>query len=305
MIVNISHFPIFNVSLFSFFWALQIFVSKLAFKAGANPISFTIQAGIVAFFILTIYILPRRSHELKGIPKGIIAGLLLANAVHFGLGIFLCNAGTALTSAINAGFLVKFGLVTTTLLALIILHEKMTLSKTMAVLIMLIGSFFISTKGNLIVPQFGDILIILACLCWSTANVLVRKILRDSTVSDEIVTFLRPVAGIPLLVAFVFLAPLYPEPIRRVFQVNIFEIGFPLLVAANGFFLALMFLYLNRTLKVASASYTTMMSMITPVIVTILAVAFLKETMKWIQVVGALLIISSGVATHYLKIDKQ
>jgi len=305
MIVNISHLPIFNISLFSLFWALQIFVSKLAFNAGANPVSFTIQAGIVAFFILAIYILPRRIHELRDIPKGIIAGLLLANAIHFGLGIFFCNAGTALTSAINAGFLVKIGLVTTTLLALIILHEKMTLSKMMAILAMLMGSFFMSTKGNLIVPQFGDVLIILACLCWSTANVLVRKILKNSTVSDEIVTLLRPVAGLPLLVAFVFLAPLYPEPIRKVFEINILEISFPFLVAVNGLFLALMFLYLNRTLKIASASYMTMMSMITPVIVTILAFAFLKETMEWIQVVGAILIISSGVATHYLQIDKQ
>ena len=112
---------------------------------------------------------------MRDIPKGIIAGLLLANAIHFGLGIFFCNAGTALTSAINAGFLVKIGLVTTTLLALIILHEKMTLSKMMAILAMLMGSFFMSTKGNLIVPQFGDVLIILACLCWSTANVLSKK----------------------------------------------------------------------------------------------------------------------------------
>jgi len=234
-----------------------------------------------------------------------LAGLLFANAIHFGLGIFFCNAGIALTSAINVGFLIKFGLVTTTLLALIVLHEKMTLSKMMVVLIMLIGSFLISTKGNLIVPQFGDVLIILACLCWSTANVLVRKILKDSTISDEIVTWLRPVAGIPLLVAFVFLAPLYPEPIRKVFEINILEIGFPFLVVANGFFLALLFLYLNRTLKIASASYMTMMSMITPVIVTVLAFAFLKETMEWIQVVGAILIISSGVVTHYLQIDKQ
>lgn len=305
MIGNVSHLPIFNISLFSLFWALQIFVSKLAFEAGENPVSFTIQAGIVALFVLAIYILPRKGHEFRNLSKGLTAKLLLANAVHFGLGIFFCNAGTALTSAINAGFLVKFGLVTTTLLAWLVLHEKMTLSKMIAVLTMLIGSFFISTRGNFIVPHVGDILIILACLCWSTANVLVRKILKDSAISDEVVTLLRPVAGIPLLLAFVLISPIYPEPVRNVFYVNIFEVRFPFLVVANGFFLALLFLYLNKTLKVASASYMTMMSMITPVIVTALAVAVLNEEMNWIQIVGAILIISSGVATHYLQIDKQ
>ena len=305
MIGNVSHLPIFNISLFSLFWALQIFVSKVAFEAGENPVSFTIQAGIVALFVLAIYILPRKGNEFKNLSKGIIAKLLVANAVHFGLGIFFCNAGTALTSAINAGFLVKFGLVTTTLLALFFLHEKMTISKMVAVLTMLVGSYFISTKGNRVVPQPGDALILLACLCWSAANVSIRKILKDSTISDEIVTLLRPVAGIPLLVVFVFLAPLYPEPIKSVFQVDILEMRFPFLVAANGLFLALLFLFLNRTLKVASASYMTMMSMITPIVVSILAVTILKEEMKWIQVVGATLIISSGVATHYLQIDKQ
>lgn len=238
-------------------------------------------------------------------PKEIIAGLLLANGIHFGLGIFFCNAGTALTSAINVGFLIKFGLITTTVLALIVLKEKMTLSKIITILLMLTGSLLISTKGKAIIPQFGDILIIVACLCWSTANVLVRKFLRGSDLSDEIVTLLRPVAGIPLLLAFVVLSPLYPEPIKRVFQVDILEIPFPFLVVGNGFFLALLFLYLNRTLKVASASYLTMMSMITPVIVTVLAVAFLKEEMNWIQIIGGALIISSGISTYYLQIDNQ
>lgn len=305
MRVSEFHPAFVNVSLFSIFWALQIIFSKVAFQAGANPVAFTIHSGIVALVVLAIYILPRKAKQLIATPKIIIVELMLANAIHFGLGIFFCNAGTALTSAINAGFLIKFGLVTTTFLALIVLHEKMTFYKMIAVMGMLAGSFLISTKGKFTVPQIGDLLIILACLCWSTANVLVRKILKNSDISDEIVTLLRPVAGIPLLVAFVFLSPLYPEEIRGVFQINIFQIRFPFLVTASGFFLALLFLYLNKTLKVASASYMTMMSMITPVIVTILAVAFLNEDMVFIQVVGAVLIVSSGVATHYLQIDKQ
>ena len=302
---TILHSPVFNVLLFSVFWALQIFVGKLAFSEGADPVCFTIQSGVVAFFVLTVYVLPRKIQEIKSTPKGIIGRLMLANAVHFGLGIFFCNAGTALTTAINVGFLVKFGVVTTTFLAWIFIKEKITLPKITSVLTMLLGGFLISTKGELIIPHLGDILIILACLCWSTANVMVRKILRDSTVSDEIVSFLRPVAGVPLLVCFVFLSPLYPEPIRKVFEDNIFEIISPFFVAVNGLFLALMFLYLNKTLKVASASYMAMMSMATPVIVSILAMVFLRESIQFVQLVGAFLIISSGAVTHYLQIEKQ
>ena len=57
--------------------------------------------------------------------------------------------------------------------------------------------------------------------------------------------------------------------------------------------------YLNRTLKVATASYMTMMSMVTPVLVSLLAIIFLGETLAWVQVAGAGIIISSGVFTYF------
>ena len=94
MMVNISHLPIFNISLFSLFWALQIFISKLAFEGGANPVVFTIQSGVVALFILAIYVLPRKKQEFKALPRHIISVLILANAIHFGLGIFFYCFGT-------------------------------------------------------------------------------------------------------------------------------------------------------------------------------------------------------------------
>jgi len=46
----------------------------------------------------------------------------------------------------------------------------------------------------------------------------------------------------------------------------------------------------------------TMMSMITPVITTILAILFLNESIHQIQVLGGSLIIFSGIITHKLKV---
>ena len=48
-----------------------------------------------------------------------------------------------------------------------------------------------------------------------------------------------------------------------------------------------------------------MMSMMTPVFVAILALSFLDEKMVPIQILGATLIILSGVVTHYTKVAKQ
>jgi drug/metabolite transporter (DMT)-like permease len=48
----------------------------------------------------------------------------------------------------------------------------------------------------------------------------------------------------------------------------------------------------------ATASYMTLMSMVTPIIVSVLAMVFLDERLIGIQVVGAGIIILSGAATY-------
>src|SRR5258706_4853177 len=107
---TISQTPLFNALLFALSWAINIFVSKLAFLAGANPMVLTVQSQVCCIIILALYVLPKKSYELKHIPRDILIGLLLAFGIHAGLGGFLSNAGTSLTTAINAGFLVRFAL---------------------------------------------------------------------------------------------------------------------------------------------------------------------------------------------------
>jgi uncharacterized membrane protein len=58
-------------------------------------------------------------------------------------------------------------------------------------------------------------------------------------------------------------------------------------------------IFLYRTLKVATASYMTLMSMLTPVIVTLLAIVFLDESLIWVQVIGAALILLSGIMIYF------
>ena len=77
MAANAAQLPIVNVLRFSLFWALQIVISKMAFEAGANPVSFTIQVGVVALFVLAMYILPRKGDQLKRLSSATIVKLLL------------------------------------------------------------------------------------------------------------------------------------------------------------------------------------------------------------------------------------
>lgn len=305
MASNLTKSPLFNVILFSIFWTLQIFTSKLGYAAGAKLVAFAIQSFASTLIFLTISILPKISKELKNVPAKILLGLILANGIHMGIGGVLSYAGIALTSAINAGVLVQFGTVTTTVLAWLILKEKFTLAKTISIVAILSGIFLLATKGKFITPHIGDVLILGACAAWSLGNVLVKKILKYTSVSADVISFFRPVAGLPVLLFFIFLAPLYPLPIKQFFLVNYFDFHYIVFSMLGGILTGLYFIYMNRTLKFSSASYVAMMSALTPVLVSLLAVFFLKEAFSLIQLIGITLIIGAGIITHYLKTDQH
>jgi uncharacterized membrane protein len=69
----------------------------------------------------------------------------------------------------------------------------------------------------------------------------------------------------------------------------------------NGACLALVWVFLNRTLEVASASYMTAMCSLTPVFVAALAIPFFGERLSLIQILGATLIVASSFIVHRLK----
>ncbi|NTU73689.1 DMT family transporter [Candidatus Roizmanbacteria bacterium] len=294
-----------NVSLFSLFWAIQIFISKVGYRAGAEVVPFTIQTNFFAILLITLYVLIFKRASLKQLTLYTLSGLVIANAIHNGFGSFFSNAGISLTTAINAGFLIQFTTVTTSLLAWTILKERMTLSKAITIAAIMVGTFLLVTKGQMITPHIGDVLLLLACLSWSTGNVLVKKIVSKHPVDNDAVTFLRPIAEVPVFLGFIMAAPLYPVTTQKMFQANIFDIHYLGYAFLNGFFVILLWIFLNRTLKVASASYMTMMSSLTPVLVALLAIAFLHESLEPIQWGGVFIIIISSYVTQIINIEKH
>jgi drug/metabolite transporter (DMT)-like permease len=246
-----------------------------------------------------------RRKELKQISFSTLRWVLLANAIHMGIGGFLSNAGIQYTTAINAGFLTQFLVVTGTALAWVILKEKLTVAKLISVLMIVLGSFFLITNGQLIIPHIGDLLILAACVAWALGGILVRKILKNNLIHADLVSFFRPIAGIPIILLFTLFSPLYPSQMQTVFRVNIFEIIQPMYIILNATFVALVWLFVNRTLKVASASYTAILPSITPAIVAILAMIFLHESITLIQLIGIILILASSFVAHYLNFDQH
>jgi drug/metabolite transporter (DMT)-like permease len=297
--------PLFNVLAFSGFWALQLFFAKLGFIHGAGVLTLQLLSIGTTIVVFAISLLPTVGVELGQVFRkqpALFWKLFFANGIQAGLGTCLSLIGIALTDAVNAGFLVKLATVTTILFAWIILNEKLTPLKVVTVFVMLTGAYLLTTKGQVLLPRIGDLFILGACFCWSFGNVLVRKFLRSQPVSADATTLQKPISGLPVLLVliaiFAFL-PITSNNLDQMMACCSISISYLPYALGSGFSLAMAWLFLNRTLKIATASYMTMMSMVTPVIVGLLAFIFLGETLVWVQLIGAMMIILSGVVIYF------
>ena len=61
--------PFFNIMMFSAFWALQLFVTKLALNAGAQVLSYQLLSLLAALAILSVLLLPRFGREFRSLFK--------------------------------------------------------------------------------------------------------------------------------------------------------------------------------------------------------------------------------------------
>ncbi|HSW47964.1 MAG TPA: DMT family transporter [Candidatus Saccharimonadales bacterium] len=301
----LSYLPLIYVLLATFFWSLDIFVSKLGFLAGAKLIPFNLQSSAITFLILGIYVFLTKLKELKKVPSDVKIKLFFASAIHSGIGGFFGLAAVLYTTAINAAFLFQFTTVTTSILAWLILSEKMTRSKAFTIILEMFGIFLFITNGSLITPHFGDVLALITCVAWSTGNVLTRSIIKNNSVDADVATFFRPIGGLTLLILFILASPLYPQTLQSIFHTDVLRFSAFPYVFLDSLFVALLFIFLNRTLKVASASYMTLMASFSPIFVGVLSFIFLHETISTIQLFGAFFIIFGGIITQLLRIDKH
>jgi len=301
----LNAYPLFNVLMFSAFWAFQIFLAKLGFNRGALAIPFQLVMVITAMIVLGVLILPGSGSDLGRLFRGrpdIFWRLFLANGLQAGLGTFLSIIGIAMTDAINAGFLVKLATVTTILFAWLLLNENISGFKIAVVFMMLFGAYLLTTKGQSLLPRIGDFFILGACVCWSLGNVLVRKILRTKSVRADVVTIQKPLSSLPvflILVGISTVIPAIPGDLKDVLACCAFSVTYLPYAVGSGICLAMAWIYLYRTLDVATASYMTLMSMATPVIVSALALVFLEERLVGVQIVGGGLVVLSGMAIYF------
>ncbi|HRP37669.1 MAG TPA: EamA family transporter, partial [Candidatus Dojkabacteria bacterium] len=145
--------------------------------------------------------------------------------------------------------------------------------------------------------------ILIACVAFSIGNIMVRKLTAGTEVSGELVAFLRPIAGIPVIILFSLFSGFLPENIGRVLQLDLLNSTYFVYMVINGFFVAMLWTFLNRSLKYGTASYMTMMSSMTSIFVVILALLLLGESLNYHQILGGtFIILATGITQVKMKI---
>lgn len=272
------------VTVFSTSWALLTLFIKLALNAGATSADFTIYTLSIASIMLGLYIARFKRDKFS---KIMLSHLVLFAAVgtFVALGWILALTGLKLSTSINYSFIIKTGLVFTLTFAAIFLNEALTAKKIILALILLFGTYLLTTNAQTLIPHRGDMLIVASAASFSASSIFLKKLTR--TLDPYIVGFGR-----------VFSALIVLAPIAIALHLTNLEITAPKYILLAGVALSFTSVYMNKAFSVATLSYFTMMSMMTPVINTILGYIVLSESLTSVQMFGGFIIMASGMVIH-------
>lgn len=270
--------------------SFSIFFRKIALIKYVPPITLLIQFILIASIILSINLLLFQRKFIKEI--GNIKYKEWKNIFYAGVFLFfayfISNYALRFTTSINYSFLNKSNLIFIPLLAFLFLQEKITKEKLFLAIIFFIGVYLVTTSGKFIIPHFGDLLVIIATLFFSSFTIINKnlvKILEPEIISWGILFF---AAILALIFGFIL-------------KINIFSSTGILFVFLSGIIEGLIILFINKTIRITNMTYYVMMIMLTPLINLILGILFLNEMINFIQLIGGIILIVSGIMVQRLR----
>jgi drug/metabolite transporter (DMT)-like permease len=181
----------FNVS------AIKILVTHFPPALMQGTRIFIAGLAVIAFLFLTKSLRKVSGKNLLGI---IIAAMFGVVGHHLFLAIGLMN-----TTATNAGLILGLIPLCTSILAIFFLNEKLTVSKTLGILMALIGVYFIvmNENGGLNGLSFGDLYILGAVVTQAISFILIKK-LAANIESRQMTGMMLVIGSLMLLVTSLF-----------------------------------------------------------------------------------------------------
>lgn len=274
----------------TFSLSLAIFFKKKALLTGILPFELLLHFMVISAIILTLNLFLFQKKYAKKIKKTtqsqwcfiFFSGTFLLTAYIF------ATFGLRFTSSINYSFINRSNLIFTTILAYFFLKEKMDREKLLLIFSFFIGIYLVITGGKVIIPQIGDLLILIGALFFAAFSVIQKKI--SIHLPPEIISWGVTSSGAILAILTGFLL-----------KVNFFPTYGFIFIFLAGVTEALVILFMNKTIRVANVTYYAMMNMLIPIINGILGIIFLDELLNYIQISGGFILMISGILVQRLK----
>jgi drug/metabolite transporter (DMT)-like permease len=273
------------------FWASIPVVSKKILGELSN-FQMLFYSTILSLIILsTILFVQKKSSLLKAYSR---TDYLKMSALGF-LGTFLyyvlLYGALSLTTA-SEGFILAYTWpILVLVLAFIILKEKITIKKIIAILFGFLGIIVIVTKGEIRTLDFthayGDMLAIMAAFTFALFSILGKKLKYDQTIS-AFVYFLSSLVFITITMVVFFKIP---WPSMTVWPWLIY----------NGFFVnGITYIFWFKALENGDTHFISSMLYLTPFLSLVYIYLFLDEKILISSIMG-LLIVVTGIAIQWKK----
>lgn len=218
---------------------------------------------------------------------------LLVMGISSSAGVIVAYQWLSMTYATNYGFLIQLAMVFTVIFAHIWFDdEKLHRWKSVLVIIFMLGAFLIATQGQGMLLQQGDLLVVLWAWLFGIANIAIKDCVHRAI---SIPTMILGRYCITFLLTVVYI---------MIQGINLSRNILPYAVV-SAFFLCFWLFALHKVIAYSSPSYFSMMSMINPVLFSIVAYMLFDERMSMIQIIGALLIIGSWIVLQLYQNKKM
>ena len=291
--------PFIFAALAAVFYALNIPLSKFLMQ----DISPTMMAGLLylgaglgvgIMFLFTAKKTPKTQLLAKGDFPFVIGMIVLDIAAP----IFLMM-GIKSTAAGSASLLNNFEIVATSLIALFVFKEKISVKTFIAIFLVTVASALLTVDFSDLTFSEGSLLILAATLCWGLENNCTKKISSKS--SYEIVAVKGLCSGAGSVIVALIVGESFP-------MANYFIAAFVLGFVAYGLSI---FFYIKAQNKLGAAK-TSAFYAINPFIAVLLSLIILRELPGWnfylslaIMIAGVVLIVIDTLKTEKSETDDK
>ncbi|MEH7747676.1 DMT family transporter [Neobacillus drentensis] len=266
------------------FWGVS-FVSTKAVLGKLDPYSLlVVRFGIGSLFLLLLILMQRKRLlvSFTYVPHLMILGIL---------GVFvhqILQATALLTiNASSAGWLISFSPIFTVILSILFLHEKLSISKAVGMVLAITGVLIVTTTRSGQSFQFsiniGFLLMMLSTLNWAVYSVLLKSL--KIPYSPLLITFYMSLIGLILTT---------PLLIRNKGWESLSHLNYSEwahLLFLGVFVSGIAYWYWGRALEVLEASKVSMFLYMEPIATLVAAVLLLDEKVFLISVAGGIIII--------------